>query len=367
MSDKPESTIKQRTSTWPKLRKYCRFNLRFFLVAVTVICVCFAYQLRRAERQQKGVEFVIDSGGSVRYDYQIDMFGNFDLSAQSSVPKPLLDALGHDFFHTIVNVNLEKDTYSFPGVFSHGMKSLFSPFTSHFSKEEPIRDLCKAFPYLKRLTIDKRHASNKTLEYVGTLSRLKDLSVQHSKYISDEGVEHLRHTRSLQTVYLLGTSLITDNSLEALGKLPNLQRINVQSGNISDTGIGHLKDCKNLTKAYFMPPRQSSYSMDSDPLEFTDDALRTLGSLSNLEVIGISSSRFTDDGVDHLVKLEQLHTLILRGSEEKQNDIDDQGLFLLIDNKLLTQVDVSNSKVTALGAKEFMAKFPTCWITANFR
>jgi hypothetical protein len=364
MPDLPDNVVKKK-SKWSNLGRYCRFNLRFLLILMTVICVCFAYQLRRAERQKKGVEFVVNAGGSVRYDFQVDANGNFNALAESHVSEKLLEILGHDFFHTVVNVNLEKEGFSLPDFFSGGMESLFSVFSSRFSKDEPIRDLCKAFPKLEKLTIDKRHASNKHLEFVGKLSRLKSLSISNSKYITDEGIAHLRYSRSLETVYLIGKSRITDESLEVLSKLPKLRRINVQTGRISDVGIGHLETCENLTKAYFMPPRRRSLSLEEDPIEFTDKALQSLGSLSNLEVVGISSSLFTDEGVAHLSKLNNLHTLILRGPEEEKNSIGDAGLAHLFENKLLGNLDVSNSKVTSVGLQEFAKQNPACLITKN--
>ena len=171
MTDQPNNHPLQSKST-SKLRKYFRFNLRFLLIFVTAICVCFGFLLQRAERQKKGVEFVIESGGSVRYDYQVDAVGNFDLLAQSRVSQRLLDVLGHDFFHSVVEVNMEKESASLPDLFSHGMEALFSPFTSHFSKDEPFRDLCKSLPKVRKLTLDRRHGTDNNLEYVGALSRL---------------------------------------------------------------------------------------------------------------------------------------------------------------------------------------------------
>jgi hypothetical protein len=349
------------------VKRLTRFNLRFFLIVITAICIWFPIRLQRAERQQKGVEYVLENGGSVKYDFQYSA-GVFDSTIESKVPKPFIAILGRDFFHSVVSADLTEQVDTMPDLFANGMQVFVYPIASIISNKEPIRDLCKAFPNLERLTVDRRNAFDRNFEHIGTLKHLKHLSIQNSRHIKDEGLFHLGNCRKLETVYVLGESKITDDSLKVIGGLPNLKRINVRSANLSDTGIRYLKGCKQLEKAWFVPPsrRSSKLGLDSPNSQFTDEALEILAGLPNLKSLAIASPLFTNDGAGHLANLENIERIVLRSKFQKPNAIDDLTLRTLQANKLLTEVDLIGSKVTPNGVEEFSIQLPACRIKPAF-
>ena len=51
-------------------RRWLRFSLRTFFVLLTVFCVWFGWHVERARQQRKAVEWVVEMGGRVLYDYQ---------------------------------------------------------------------------------------------------------------------------------------------------------------------------------------------------------------------------------------------------------------------------------------------------------
>src|SRR5688572_23870144 len=94
----------------PNWRRFVRFRLRTMLVALTGVSILLGLHVNRTRVQEKSVTAIRQYGGWVRYDFQFpsDEFSSkdFDPKARSWVPQPFLDSLGVDFFHDVVQVNL---------------------------------------------------------------------------------------------------------------------------------------------------------------------------------------------------------------------------------------------------------------------
>jgi hypothetical protein len=101
------TTEPQPDAPRPTRRRF-QYSLRTLLVATTliaVLCSLLSWQVKRAEYQKRCVQAIHNRGGHVYYDYQADKDG-FNWTASSRVPKCLLNWLGEDFFHRVVNVEL---------------------------------------------------------------------------------------------------------------------------------------------------------------------------------------------------------------------------------------------------------------------
>ncbi len=82
-------------------RRYRQFSLRTFLVVLTIVCVWFGWQVNRANRQRQAVAWVLEIGGSVKYDYEVDDKGNTIADAKPTSPEWL-----PDFYDQVVYVYL---------------------------------------------------------------------------------------------------------------------------------------------------------------------------------------------------------------------------------------------------------------------
>ena len=82
-------------------RRYLQFSLRTFLVLLTLVCVWFGWQVNRVNRQRKAVAWVLEMGGSVLYDYEVDDKGNTIADAKPTSPEWL-----PDFYDQVVEVHL---------------------------------------------------------------------------------------------------------------------------------------------------------------------------------------------------------------------------------------------------------------------
>jgi Leucine-rich repeat (LRR) protein len=103
-------------------------------------------------------------------------------------------------------------------------------------------------------------------------------------------------------VQLLG-SPATDEDLRFLASMPELERINLSGTKITDAGLIHLQNC----------PRLTFVSLEDTAV--TDQGLAQLLALQELEGLSLSGTKITDAGLDELAKLPNLSELWLRKTE----------------------------------------------------
>ena len=89
----------------PRIRLH--FTLRLLLATLTLLCLALGWWTHRAREQQRLVVRIRESGGRVEYDYQRSEQFIRSLKkwqSVSQVPKWLLDLLGEDYFHEVIEV-----------------------------------------------------------------------------------------------------------------------------------------------------------------------------------------------------------------------------------------------------------------------
>ena len=160
-----------------RLRRFFRFSLRTFLILVALIGVGLGVHLHRAKTQQAAVEAIRDYGGWVRYDYQFPTaefdHTDFDPEATSPVPRWLLDAVGIDFFHSVVQVNLNYTT-------DGGMR-----MENHNPSDEALQHVGK-LPEVRVLLLSETQATDESLRHIGRLRKLEMLYMWDAVKVSDD-------------------------------------------------------------------------------------------------------------------------------------------------------------------------------------
>ena len=72
-------------------RRYRQFSLHTFLVVLTLVCVWFGWQVNRANQRRQAVDWVLQMGGEVQYDYEVDDAGDPIADAKPTSPEWLPD------------------------------------------------------------------------------------------------------------------------------------------------------------------------------------------------------------------------------------------------------------------------------------
>jgi hypothetical protein len=206
-----------------------RFTLRLFLAGITLLCIGLGIWTHRAREQRRIVEQIKKSGGSVHYDFEVvTMRGQ---RGKSGVPRVLLDFLGEDYFHEIIEVSILD------------------------------RKVLVALPRFRKITL---------------------LSI-NSHTLTDEDFAPVAQLRCLKGIDIYGdredpNTQVGDRSLALLAELPVLELVNVESSRITARGLETLANSrsKSFRKLYVTSPDDSMAEHAADPLRdrFTHVTIR---------------------------------------------------------------------------------------------
>jgi hypothetical protein len=235
--------------------------------------------------QERSVAAIHEYGGWVRYDFQFPsgkyIHTFFDRQARSAVPKWLLDRLGVDFFHDVVQVNLNYSDDS-------GTRK-----ENHNPSDEALQYLV-GVPKLRILLLSDTQASDSSMRHLAQLKRLERLYMWDAVNVGDAGVAHLSELRRLRYIHLT-TSRITDKSLEVFAGMPILDGLCLQFNRISDQGLAHLSQMDKLESLWVC-------GREGETNQITDSGLLRLEKLTKLNELGIQSTLVTNAGAKRFLK-----------------------------------------------------------------
>jgi hypothetical protein len=187
-------------------------------VAITVLCIGLAWWTHRAREQKRNADQIRLSGGRIAYDFEAENTStwiasklpiqgarlvDFDFSGleiverQSSVPPWLLDRLGVDFFHTVIQAEV---------VDCDELRTIAS------------------LGYLQELSVG-RGVNDEDIRYVARLRRLKRIVVSFDGKLTDDSLELLARMPSLEVVHLDGE--FSGEGLAALARSRSLREVSV--------------------------------------------------------------------------------------------------------------------------------------------
>jgi hypothetical protein len=131
---------------------------------------------------------------------------------------------------------------------------------------------------------------------------------------ADEVMPHLSAFPRLRRLLLMSAGGATDESLRAIGQLPNLEKLYIGRGpTVTDAGVLHLRKLHKLK------------SVELYSVNITDESLRVFGTMRQLEGLylsGVEETHITDTGLEHLHGMKKLRTLSLGGG----NKVTDEGV-----------------------------------------
>jgi internalin A len=141
------------------------------------------------------------------------------------------------------------------------------------------------FGHVTRVTLFPG-ATDGVLVKVGRLNQLQELNLYRSS-VSDAGLSHLKGLTELTTLYL-GQTAVTDAGLAHVRGLANLREFCVDSTNVSDAGLAHLNRLSKLTK------------LDLRDTQVTDAGPVHVRGLTNLTRLELERSLVTNAGIKEL-------------------------------------------------------------------
>lgn len=165
--------------------------------------------------------------------------------------------------------------------------------------------------------INCKYVTNFMLSALGTLNKLRKLSVRRSGKFNDvraspgwwDGMGWLRDMKRLIVLDVLDCIGVDDNGMKIVGELVDLEEFSVEGIEITDVGVRMLSGVKKLRKLSLVGTSISDEGMEVlrefDGLcclnlgrckGITDDGVKKLGCLRNLEELDLNNTEVTDVG-----------------------------------------------------------------------
>jgi internalin A len=266
-------------------RNFFRFRLRTLLLAFTAVSVWLGFHVHSTRMQRQSAASIEQYGGWIRYDFQFPSgeysYKNFDPKARSPAPEWLLDRLGVDFFHDVVQANLNYSEDS-------GKRE-----ENHNPSDDALQYL-RGFPDLRVLLLSDTQASDSSMQYLAGLNKLEYLFMWDVTNVSDAGVAHLRGLKRLRYIHL-SSSQITDKSLADFASLPEIEGLSLQFNHLTDEGLEDVARLEQLTTLWVCGESERKNRI-------TDAGLKRLENLKMLTQLGIQNTEVTPHGIEEFLQ-----------------------------------------------------------------
>lgn len=324
-----------KTKRLLRFRRYFRFSLRTFLIAVTVLASLLGLHIRDTRTQKAAVEGIRDHGGWVRYDFQYPSGSyadsDFDAKAESPIPNWLVEKFGIDFFHSVVHVSM---------VYTNDR----GPRKDNSNYSGGAMAFVGQLPKLRILLLKWTQASDESLKHLRSLTSLEYFYVWDAQNVGDASITYLAGNKGLRYIHI-DTSKITDDSMKLFAAFPQLEGLSLQGGRFSNKALEYISGSEQLTKL----------SIGLGDITVDDNGIQHVVRLRNLEELDLQGSLLTDAGVEKLSALTQLKALYVGGVDPKQTQaITDRSVDALSKLKL-ERLGINKSRITDDGVRKLEA------------
>jgi hypothetical protein len=187
---------------------------------------------------------------------------------------------------------------------------------------------------------------------------------------SDAGLAELAQIKSLKRLGVIAWSPITDVGLGHLKDMKNLEELNVSYNEITSVGIEHLRGLRRLSNLCLNATKVDDVGMaaikDIKTLDtlwlggcpVTDAGLAHLRGHSNLKALIVGNEHVTDATIGILRTVPKLELLYIGTSKLTDACLDDLAAI-----KTLRNLDVQQTQITPAGLERLRKALPLCGIS----
>ena len=203
----------------------------------------------------------------------------------------------------------------------------------------------KAVPNLEILSLGPlEQATDAGLVHLSQIPQLKDLDLYRASKVTDAGIARLKNLPHLRKLDLRHTQ-VTDAGLAHLKEIKTLEYLHLPEKNITDTGLGYLGQLPRLRDLSL--PRAHYVDPGKDKGYYTDEGLKALAGLMEMECLFIGGLGVTDAGIGCLTGMRYLRELSLFGCSR----ITDESLRHVAGLRSLERLSISHGRFTMSGLK----------------
>lgn len=169
---------------------------------------------------------------------------------------------------------------------------------------------------------------------VGRLGYGADNLYLGARQLEAMGARVIRNPTGVPVSVDLRGTVLDDDDMAILGKMPQLLRVLLTDTQVTDAGVADLAPLKNLASLE-LPPAA------------TDASLDTISQWDSLQAVGLYATKITDGGLEKLTALKKLAWLSLAGT-----GVGDRGMKHVGTIDSLRYLDLLGTKVTDQGVAE---------------
>lgn len=194
--------------------------------------------------------------------------------------------------------------------------------------------------WLTGLVLGEMPVDDGVLEHVAPLSRLENLILAYTNIEGDlTGLTGL----PLTDVRLEGCRRVGDLCARSLAKFPKLRQLEIHMTGVTDRGLESLAESE--LEVLWLGPR------------ITDDGMKTVGSMRRMKHLDVCAHLVTDEGVRAIAELPDLEVLWLPGCR-----ITDESVETIGSMKKLRELNVQRTEITDSGLARIRRILPNCRI-----
>lgn len=198
--------------------------------------------------------------------------------------------------------------------------------------------------HLRHLNLINTKVTSAGIPQIAELVQLKTLSIRCAPAVDDTALDHLGKIKQLEWLELSDTA-VTDDGLAKLRCLQNLTMLDLSGTRISNEGLVHLRGLSHLIDL-----RLSATRID-------DAGLTTVGQLKGLQALRLGKTLISNAGLRDIVALRELQLLDLWPT-----DISASGLRYLARLPRLVSLSVG-PLVSVNAAEQLQRDLPGCQIS----
>lgn len=236
------------------------------------------------------------------------------------------------------------------------------------------------FPKLTRLAFQNcSELRDQMILNLGPLPELR-LLVFDDTAVGDQALDHVTRGGKLESVNLVGTK-ITDSGMASFARCPKLTMLDVSSTAVTDEGIQKLAICEGLsyldvtstkiTGKGWKVLRADNLTLVANRTELDDEGLKEVLSMSGVREIIVTNAKVTGTGAGLLSELALPFSLNLSGNplteagaqvlaraklsrlDLMKTPLDDKALMAFVGSDNISELGVSETKVTSAGVVAF--------------
>jgi hypothetical protein len=198
-------------------------------------------------------------------------------------------------------------------------------------------------PNLKYLQLNwLKQLTDKALMHIAECDSLETVSFYWNENITNKGAEYLSTIKSLKSLDV-HNSQITDEGVKHLSQIKTLEHLHLPYRNIGDQGLAYLSNLSNLRQLGVARDYINDPEMDKG--YYTDEGVKALSKLSQLEELSIGSRGMTDESMDYISRLTKLKVLRLG----QGNSVTDKGIAKLKALTSLEELGINYANMTISG------------------